>query len=186
MDRISEEKRSEVMRRVKSKNTTPELAVRKLLYQFGFRYRLHRQDLPGVPDITLPRHRIAVFVNGCFWHQHSGCRKATIPENRHDWWERKLRRTVARDAENKRQLEESGWRVIVLWECQIRSPLALRSKIAELIRFDEEKDVEKCGKVRHNTKLCESHPTKSQSCFPGKTLSGSVPIAALLDSRKVP
>lgn len=127
MDRISKTKRSEVMRKVKGKDTTPELFVRKFLREKGLKYRIHRQNLPGTPDITLSRQRIAIFVNGCFWHQHPGCRKATIPQNRHDWWAKKLNRTGERDAENKLKLEQQGWKVIVLWECQIRSATTLNA-----------------------------------------------------------
>lgn len=109
------------MSRVGSKNTKPELLVRSMLHGMGYRFRLHRKDLPGSPDIVLPKHGAVVFVHGCFWHQHPGCRKATLPRNNSEFWKTKLERNMRRDAENQRRLLESGWRVLVLWECEIRS-----------------------------------------------------------------
>lgn len=130
-DTVSRRKRSETMARVKSANTKPELRVRSALHAMGYRFRLHRKDLPGKPDIVLPKHRTAVFVHGCFWHQHPGCRKATIPQNNRDYWERKLRRNVERDRSAQKELAESGWQVLTLWECKIpREETALRESLA--------------------------------------------------------
>jgi DNA mismatch endonuclease, patch repair protein len=115
-DRFAPEKRSDVMRQVRSRNTSPEIAVRKLLHRLGLRFRLHRKDLPGKPDVVLPKHRVIVFVNGCFWHQHVGCRRATVPEANHDWWCQKLARNVERDQANLSQLKNMGWRVMTVWQ----------------------------------------------------------------------
>ncbi len=118
------------MRRVKSKNTKPEVRVRSALHRMGYRFRLHRKDLPGNPDLVLPKHRTAVFVHGCFWHQHPGCRKATIPQNNREYWERKLGRNVERDRRSERELDALGWRVVKLWECEMpREDEALRETL---------------------------------------------------------
>lgn len=118
-DTLSPAERSEVMRRVRSKDTKPEVFVRSVLHRMGYRFRLHRKDLPGKPDIVLPKRRTAVLVHGCFWHQHPGCRKATVPQNNREYWGPKLARNVERDRSAKRDLEEAGWSVVTLWECEI-------------------------------------------------------------------
>lgn len=125
MDTISKEKRSAVMSRVKGKNTGPELLVRKQLHRLGFRFRLHRSDLPGRPDIVLPKHQLCIFINGCFWHQHTGCARATMPSSRVLFWRNKLRRNVARDRENIGALVELGWHTLVIWECEARNLVML-------------------------------------------------------------
>lgn len=117
MDTVTRKKRSQMMAGIKNKNTQPELVVRKLLYAKGFRYRLHRKSLPGTPDIVLTGRRIAIFVHGCFWHRHSGCKFATMPKSNIDFWTNKLLLNVERDAENRRKLIGAGWRVLVVWEC---------------------------------------------------------------------
>src|SRR5829696_1843145 len=123
-----------MMARVKSKDTKPELRVRSALHGMGYRFRVHRKDLPGNPDIVLPKHRTIIFVHGCFWHQHPGCRKATIPRNNYEYWERKLKRNVQRDQAAKVLLEELGWSVLTLWECEIpRQETALRAMLGETI-----------------------------------------------------
>jgi DNA mismatch endonuclease, patch repair protein len=121
MDVFDRKQRSAVMRAVKSKNTTPEIKVRKLLHAAGYRFRLHRDDLPGKPDITFPGKRAVIFIHGCFWHQHPGCPHAARPSSNNEYWTRKLDRNVERDKRNIAALEESGWKVLVLWECQIKS-----------------------------------------------------------------
>jgi DNA mismatch endonuclease (patch repair protein) len=108
------------MRRVRGKDTTPEMAVRSLLHRLGFRFRLHRKDLPGKPDIVLPKHKAAIFVHGCFWHRHAGCSRASTPATRQEYWLPKFRRTVERDKRNQDKLRRAGWNVIVVWECEIR------------------------------------------------------------------
>lgn len=130
VDIFSREKRSAIMAQVKSRNTSPEKTVRSLLHRLGFRFRLHRADLPGTPDITLPRYRAVIFVNGCFWHQHRGCSHAARPASNRRYWNDKLDRNVARDAMNIRLLRKLGWKVLVVWECQTTEkklkPLATR------------------------------------------------------------
>lgn len=119
-DVFSSEKRSAVMQRIRSADTKPEILVRRLLFASGFRFHLQVKNLPGKPDIVLPKWKTVVFVNGCFWHQHPGCRRATIPASRKDYWLPKLKRNVERDAEEQDALIESGWRVLVVWECACR------------------------------------------------------------------
>lgn len=118
-DCFTPQKRSEVMSRVKSANTEPELLVRSTLHRLGYRFRLHRKDLPGSPDVVLPKYRTVIFVHGCFWHQHPGCRKATLPKKNSAFWEAKLRRNQERDRRAQSNLRDQGWNVLVLWECEI-------------------------------------------------------------------
>lgn len=111
--------RSEIMARVRSKNTSPEIFVRSSLHKAGLRFRIHRKDLPGSPDIVFPSKRLALFVNGCFWHGHDGCKRARIPATRKDYWDQKLKRNRERDTRNYAALQSAGWEVIVFWECEI-------------------------------------------------------------------
>ena len=129
MDVHSPEQRSFNMSQIRSKNTKPEVLVRSLVHRMGYRFRLHRSDLPGKPDIVLPRHRIAINVHGCFWHRHPNCRNATTPVTNARWWKNKLKRNVARDAENSRNLRRQGWYVITIWECQIKDPDRLERRL---------------------------------------------------------
>lgn len=122
MDIVSKEVRSRMMANIRSSNTLPEMKVRKLLHRHGFRYRLHPKELPGRPDIVLPRHRLCIFVHGCFWHRHLGCRYATLPASREDFWRSKFQQNVKRDESNRAELLQKGWRVFELWECGIRKP----------------------------------------------------------------
>ena len=120
-DTFDKEKRSSIMAKVHSKNTTPEIQVRKLLHSMGYRFRLHRQDLPGKPDIVLPKHKVVVFVHGCFWHGCPTCRHAKIrPKTNSDYWEKKLDRNIQRDKENCDSLQNLGWRVLIVWECETK------------------------------------------------------------------
>ena len=112
--------RSENMARVKSKNTKPEIFLRKRLWHKGLRYRLHEKNLPGTPDLYIPKYRAAVFVNGCFWHRHEHCRYASLPKHHHAFWQEKLTGNVIRDQHNYRRLEDMGIRVIVVWGCTIK------------------------------------------------------------------
>jgi DNA mismatch endonuclease (patch repair protein) len=121
MDIWSKEKRSYVMSRIRSKDTTPEKKVRSLLHQMGYRFRLHVRSLPGQPDIVLPKYKKVVFVHGCFWHLHKGCRDGTIPKTEYDKWKAKLEHNVEKDNLHIRQLQKSGWQVLVLWECEIEN-----------------------------------------------------------------
>jgi DNA mismatch endonuclease, patch repair protein len=121
MDRFSPAKRSEIMSRVRSKDTRAETIVRSFLHRLGYRFRLHSKDLPGRPDIVLPRHRAIIFVHGCFWHQHHGCPKATLPESNRERWDSKLNRNVERDKANEDALRNAGWNVAVIWECELKN-----------------------------------------------------------------
>ncbi|PJI71340.1 very short patch repair endonuclease [Pseudomonas asiatica] len=117
--------RSDIMRAVKRAHTGPEIVVRQVLHALGLRFRLHCRDLPGSPDIVLPRFRTAVFVHGCFWHRHPGCRYASTPKSRQEYWLPKFEANVQRDAKKEAQLCELGWRVLVIWECETKSLEAL-------------------------------------------------------------
>lgn len=106
------------MRAVRGRDTRPEMVVRRLAHSLGYRYRLHRRDLPGVPDLVFPARRAVIFVHGCFWHQHNCPRGARIPKTRRDYWVPKLLKNQERDARNRQRLRETGWRVLVIWECE--------------------------------------------------------------------
>ncbi|MCA6075595.1 very short patch repair endonuclease [Fulvivirga sedimenti] len=116
----TKETRSFNMSRIQAKNTKPELIVRQFLHKKGYRYRLHVKDLPGKPDLVFPKLRTIIQVNGCFWHGHEGCKYFSIPATRKDWWESKIQRTIMKDAENLEILTDLGWRVITIWECQLK------------------------------------------------------------------
>ncbi|GAB3710150.1 very short patch repair endonuclease [Spirosoma flavus] len=119
-DNHSPSVRSYNMSRIKSKDTKPELAVRKYLFSKGFRYRIHDKRLPGKPDLVLPKYKTVIFVHGCFWHNHDGCRRAVIPKSRVDYWLPKIVRNKSRDAENTEKLKASGWKVLTLFECELK------------------------------------------------------------------
>ena len=125
--------RSAVMRRVKGRNTTPELTVRRALTRLGARYRLHRKDLPGAPDIVLPGRRLALFVHGCFWHGHDCARGARVPKQNRDYWVAKVGRNRARDVCSREALEALGWRVETIWECELKDPAALDTRLERLL-----------------------------------------------------
>jgi DNA mismatch endonuclease, patch repair protein len=118
------------MSRVRSKNTTPEIAVRRAAHGVGLRFRLHRRDLPGTPDLVLPRWRVALFVNGCFWHSHANCPRARIPKSNAQYWIPKLIRNKRRDADNARALRKLGWRCVRIWECETKDANGL----ADIVR----------------------------------------------------
>lgn len=121
------------MRHVRSKDTTPEVAVRSLLHRLGYRFRLHRRDLPGNPDIVLPKHRVVVFVHGCFWHRHENCKRASLPASNLEYWLAKFERTIQRDKENQRKLKRLRWKVVVVWECETRRPAGLIARLGRVI-----------------------------------------------------
>lgn len=121
------------MRLVRSTDTSPERLVRSLLHAMGFRFRIHRNDLPGKPDIVLPKHRAVVFVHGCFWHRHQGCRRATTPADNRDYWLPKFERTVKRDQRNAAELRERGWNVVTIWECEGKKPETLKRRLFSAI-----------------------------------------------------
>lgn len=108
------------MSRIRSKNTTPEKTVRSLLHRMGYRFRLHRRDLPGNPDIVLPKYHTVIFVHGCFWHRHRGCKNCTTPKTNTAFWQQKFNRNVERDQKSQMNLRETGWKVIVVWECEVQ------------------------------------------------------------------
>ncbi len=132
------EVRSYNMSRIRSKNTKPEIILRKALFKKGYRYRLHKKDLPGKPDLVLKKHRSVIFVNGCFWHGHHGCKYFKIPATRTDWWKKKIEKTKKNDLKNYKLLEELGWRVITVWECELKKNkkeetlLSIEAKLAKL------------------------------------------------------
>lgn len=136
VDQVSPERRSENMRRVKGKDTAPELRVRRLLHALGLRFRLHRKDLPGKPDLVFPRYKTAVFIHGCFWHRHQGCRRATMPKSKVEYWTAKFRRNVERDARMPGALAEIGWRHMQVWECEVSDSPEFALGLASRIRCD--------------------------------------------------
>jgi DNA mismatch endonuclease (patch repair protein) len=135
---LEEHVRSKIMRAVPREDSKPELAVRKILHRLGLRFRLHRRDLAGTPDIVLPRHRAIIFVHGCFWHRHPFCKKASTPKARATFWSAKFERNVERDRRNDELLQTEGWRVLTVWECEASDPGELEKRLRPL--FDLEAD----------------------------------------------
>ena len=133
-DVYSAEKRSAVMRRVKGRDTTPELKVRRLLTALGARYRLHRKDLPGKPDIVMAGRRLVIFVHGCFWHGHDCARGARVPKANRDYWLGKVGRNRQRDGVSQAALEAAGWRVETIWECEMKDEAALKGRLEALLQ----------------------------------------------------
>ena len=133
-DTLTPEERSERMSRIKSRNTKPEVSLRKALHRMGLRFRLHAKGLPGKPDIIFRKHRMAIFVHGCFWHRHEGCKVATTPKSNTNYWVEKFDRNVARDAMTTENLKAAGWRVIVAWECELGSNDKVAAKAREIAR----------------------------------------------------
>ena len=125
--------RSELMRRVRGKNTTPERAVRRVAHALGYRFRLHRRDLPGTPDLVFPRLRRAIFVHGCFWHRHEGCARRTTPKTRAAYWREKFEQNMRRDRRNLAALRRLGWSVLVVWECQTFERTELLAKLSRFL-----------------------------------------------------
>lgn len=132
-DVFTPEKRSAVMRRVKGKDTSPELKVRKALTALGVRYRLNRKDLPGSPDIVMAGRRLAIFVHGCFWHGHDCARGSRVPKANRDYWTAKVARNVARDARTAAELAAAGWRVETIWECDLKDAAALTARLEAML-----------------------------------------------------
>ncbi len=120
MDIVDTETRSKMMSGIKGKNTRPEILVRKFLHANGYRFRLHRKDLPGNPDIVIPKLRICIFIHGCFWHRHMHCKYATTPKTRTAFWTEKFAKNIERDQKQQDELESRGWNVIIVWECQLK------------------------------------------------------------------
>lgn len=128
-DIISKERRSWNMSRIKGKNTQPELIVRSVLHKMGYRFRLHKKDLPGKPDIVLPKYKTVIFVHGCFWHRHKGCKFAYMPKSRISFWNRKFDRTLQLDKINLKTLKRLGWKTLVIWECQIENTCKIKRSV---------------------------------------------------------
>ena len=141
-DVVSSVKRSEMMSGIRNKDTKPEITVRKLLHKQGFRFRLHRKDLPGKPDIVLPKYKTVIFVNGCFWHGHENCHLFRLPKSRTEFWSKKINGNVKRDHNKTRLLLDAGWKVITVWECAIkgksRLPIEVISSMIKSCILDNE------------------------------------------------
>ena len=121
------------MSRVKGRDTKPELLVRSIVHRLGYRFRLHEKRLPGRPDVVLPRHRKVIFVHGCFWHGHTGCRRAARPSTNREFWDKKLDGNIARDRANIRALRRAGWKVLVIWQCAMRDRGRLEKKLVKFL-----------------------------------------------------
>lgn len=132
-DDRSPAKRSLNMSHIRSRDTSPELKVRSMIHRAGYRYRLHVKEMPGKPDIVMPRYRTAIFVNGCFWHRHLDCRYATMPKTNIDYWQQKFKRNVDRDQATYNALRQDGWSIVVIWECQTRDRIGLSKLLAEIL-----------------------------------------------------
>jgi len=128
-DRLSPERRSWLMSRVPSKNTSAEIRVRSAAHRRKLRFRIHRKDLPGTPDLVFAKWGIAIFVHGCFWHRHPDCKKASTPKSREEFWQEKFNRNVQRDRENEKALQAKGWRTEIVWECETKSPEILGARL---------------------------------------------------------
>ncbi len=172
-DSISPEHRSWVMGRIRSRNTKPEIMVRSLLHRMGYRFTLRgpsNRRLPGRPDIVLPRHRAVVFVHGCFWHRHRGCRHASCPKSRAGYWQAKFAANVARDQRHQKALWKLGWRVLVVWECEARDqPAACARRMAEFLghqgrkpypELPPAKDLLKAAEARADYRLRDQPPVR--------------------------
>jgi len=131
-DIFSKEKRSWLMARVKGRNTAPERLVRSLLHGLGYRFRIHRKDLPGRPDIVLPRYKAVIFVHGCFWHVHT-CKRASIPESNRGFWKKKLEGNARRDEDVMRKLDDIGWQHLTIWQCETRKPELVLQKLEQFL-----------------------------------------------------
>jgi len=143
-DIVDQETRSRMMSGIRGKNTKPEMALRRALHARGFRFRLHSSKVHGRPDLVLPKHRAVVFVHGCFWHRHEGCRYATTPSTRPDFWQAKFEANVARDNAVRATLLEDGWRVATVWECALRKPaqVAASAKLLSAWLLSDEDQIE--------------------------------------------
>lgn len=133
-DVVSRKRRSQMMAGIGPRNTAPELAVRRVAHRMGLRFRIHRKDLPGSPDIVFPKHRLAVFVHGCFWHRHANCSNCTLPKTRTVFWKAKFASNVARDRRNVEALRALGWRVLTVWECEAENEKLVARRLAARIQ----------------------------------------------------
>lgn len=140
--------RSALMSRVRAKDTKPELIVRGLAHGLGYRFRLHRRDLPGTPDLVFPKLRKVIFVHGCFWHRHRGCSRTTTPKTRAAYWKDKFRQNIKRDAAKETMLRSIGWDVLVVWECETFDPDSLTSRIAAFLSNHRPRTVKSCNNTQ--------------------------------------
>ena len=132
-DPLTARQRSELMSRIRSKDTRPEMLVRRLVHGMGYRYRLHAKELPGRPDLVFRPRRKAIFVHGCFWHRHEGCPANRMPNTRREFWRRKLNGNVQRDLRNREMLEREGWRVLIIWECETKDLDRIASAVTRFL-----------------------------------------------------
>lgn len=137
MDTFSKEKRSEIMSKIKGKDTKPEKIVRSLLHSMGYRFRIHRKDLPGNPDIVLPKYKTVIFIHGCFWHGHD-CKVSRVPKTRTHYWIDKFEKNRSRDRKNILDLKQTGWKVCVIWECQTQDFKKIENRIISLLKHDRD------------------------------------------------
>ena len=135
-DIVDTKRRSEMMARIRGRDTGPELLVRRVAHRMGLRFRLHRRDLPGRPDLVFPKHRLVVFIHGCFWHRHEGCRKSSTPKSRTGFWLEKFAANVDRDARQEAALKALGWRVFIIWQCETKDEAAVERRLAALTKRD--------------------------------------------------
>ena len=129
MDTFTKQQRKKCMSRIRSKNTTPEKIVRKILTQMGYRYRLQVKKLPGKPDIVIGKKRLVIFINGCFWHQHKGCKRQSLPKTNIEYWHNKLNGNVIRQKDNIKKLKKDGWNALIIWECEVKKEVSLRKQL---------------------------------------------------------
>lgn len=133
MDKLTKAQRSANMAKIRAKDTKPEMTVRRMLHALGYRFRLHGPGLPGKPDVVFPRKKLALFIHGCFWHQHENCKHSVLPKSRPEFWLPKLKRNKERDTENIAKLQQIGWQTMTVWECETRSPEELANKLKNAI-----------------------------------------------------
>lgn len=158
-DIVDKSTRSQMMAGIRAKDTKPELIVRRHLHAAGYRFRLHRTDLPGTPDIVLPKYRTAILVHGCFWHRHTKCRLAYTPKTRPQYWAEKFAQNVARDRKNLLMLHQLGWNVVIVWECAVRNPdIDLSDHLVSAIESSRNIDEIPTSPLQGEEKLHEQQP----------------------------
>ena len=131
MDRLSKEERSLNMSKIKSKDTLPEIRLRKALWRIGYRYRLHYKSLPGKPDIVILKYKIVIFVHGCFWHRHKNCIEASRPKTNSEYWETKINKNIERDKKHQKEIKKTGYKIIIIWECMVKKDIEENIKLLE-------------------------------------------------------
>ena len=183
-DIVDRKRRSELMAGIRSRNTTPELTVRRIAHRMGLRFRLHRTDLPGSPDLVFPKHRLVVFVHGCFWHRHEGCRYASTPKSRMTFWMEKFAANVARDARQEAALRARGWRTLVIWQCETKDQaLVVRKLTASIARegdTDERKNIPSTAPVKNQVSISVSDSQERSLSVPERSNAGSRTVCALV------